>query len=71
MTLILPEMMNLYVIASDSETITTIQGVGITLRDPGSFHRLCQDSGETGYVPITKFGYEYTRSYVLLDYYQI
>ena len=34
--MILLEMMNLYVIASDPGTITTIQGVGIVLRDPGS-----------------------------------
>ena len=34
MTLILPEMTNLYVIASDPETITMIQGVGIALREP-------------------------------------
>ena len=37
MTKILPEMMNLYVIVSDPGTITTIQGVGIALRDPGLF----------------------------------
>jgi len=37
MTLILSEMMNLYVIASDPGTITTIQGVGFALQDPGLF----------------------------------
>jgi len=34
---ILLEMMNLYVIASDPGTTTTIQGVSIVIWDPGSF----------------------------------
>ena len=38
MTVILPEIMNLYVIASDPGTITMIQGVGFALWEPGSFH---------------------------------
>ena len=35
--MILPEMMNLFVIASDPETVTTIQEVGFALWEPNLF----------------------------------
>ena len=42
--MILPEIMNLYLIASDPGTITTIQGDGFTSREPGSFQNYSQAS---------------------------
>jgi len=35
--MILPEMMNLFVIASDPETVTTIQEVGFAVWEPNLF----------------------------------
>ena len=47
--MILPEMMNLFVIASDPETVTTIQEVGFTLREPNLFQsRTVEDCRPVG-----------------------
>ena len=40
MTSILPEMAIPYVIASDPGTIMPIHGVGFSIREPSSFHRV-------------------------------